>query len=195
MREDQHRYLDGFKYLWREQKNPIWVWNAIKTSVHNKHSLPNWVCDYLEECANQLLSSSAYTGDFARKLPRMLGFNLKSGPKHPLKISARMLKNEQFAMRFAKHILNGKRPSDARSNAANECGGRWLEADDKTFQTALRQHFKLKRVPKTGSAWKTIVIQWMTMNPLYHSRYPDLPALNVIFEQLAAIPRDSSVTK
>lgn len=137
MRKNRYQYLDGLERLWREQKNPIWVWIAIKTSRYNTHSFPNWACNYLEECADQLLSSSAYTGDFARKLPRMLGFSPKSGPKHQLKISARMLKNEQFAMMFARHILNGKKPSDARKDAANESKGYWPEADDKTLQILL----------------------------------------------------------
>jgi hypothetical protein len=195
MLEDQHQYLDSLKQIWIEQKNPFWVWVAIKTSCHNKHSLPNWACDYLEDCADQLLSPKAFSGDFARKLPRMFGFSLKSGPRHPRKISARMLENERFAMAFAKHILNEEKPSDARTSAANECEGRWPAADDKTLQAALRDHFKLERAPRIGRAWKKIIIRWLIDNPLYRERYPDLPMINVLVEKLAAISRDSSVTQ
>ena len=195
MREDQHRYLNELKQFWNEQKNPLWVWVAIKTSCQNKHALPKWVCDYLEECAERLLSPKSFTRDFARNLPRMLGFIPKSGPKHQLKVSARMLKNEKFAMSFAKHILSGKKPSDARNDAANDCGDRWQEADDKTLQAALRDHFDEKRLPATRRGWEPIIIKWMLGNPLYHERYPDLPMINVLFEKLAAIFRDSSLTK
>jgi hypothetical protein len=182
MLEDRHRYLNELKQFWNEQKNPLWVWVAIKTSCHNKHSLPKWVCDYLEECAEHLLSPKASTGDFARKLPRMLGFNPKSGPKHQLNVSARMLRNEKFAMAFAKHIVNGEKPSVARTNAANECEDHWPEADDKTLQAALREHFKLRRSPATRRAWQSVLIKWMIENPIYRSRYPNLPQINVLFE-------------
>jgi len=195
MLEDQDRYLNGFKSLWIEQKNPVWVWSAIKTSIRNHHSFPNWVCNYLEQCADQVLSPEASTHDFARKLPRMLGFTPTRGPKHQLKIGERMVRNERFAMKFAEHILNGKKPSDARGAAANECRGRWQKADDKTLQAALREHFKLKRAPVSKLVWQRIVIKWLVNNPLYFHKYPDLPPLNALFQKLAAIPRDSSVTQ
>ena len=194
MHATQQEYLDGPKALWIEQKNPYWVWVAVKTSIRNNDSLPDWVCKYLEEVADHLLSPDAASGDFARKLPRILGFHTKSGPNHPLKIRARMLRNEEFAMRFAKHILMGKTPKNARNDAANESGQYWQDADDKSLQTALREHFKLNRAPVSTPSWQSIVIRWIFDNPLALARYRDLPPLNELFEKLAAISRDSSVS-
>jgi len=146
---DDTQYLNGARDLWLEQSNPFWVWVAIKTSIRNDHAMPQWVCEYLEKVADQLFSDNASAGDFARKLPSILGFRAKKGPKHPLKISKRMLKNEQFAMKFAKHIFAGKKPSIARQDAANELDQYWQDVDDKVLQTALRKYFKLDRLPSS----------------------------------------------
>jgi hypothetical protein len=154
---NQHHYLEGVKALWIEQKNPYWVWVAIKTSIRNDEPFPDWVCEYLEQVADQLLARGAASGDFARKLPQILGFRSKSGPKHPLKIGRRMLRNEEYAMKFAKHILMGKTPKNARNDAANESDRYWREADDKTLQAALREHFKLRRAPSGNRVWQPIV--------------------------------------
>ena len=193
MRANQHHYLEGVKTLWIEQKNPYWIWVAIKTSIRNDEPFPDWVCEYLEQVADQLLATGAASGDFARKLPQILGFRSTSGPKHPLKIGRRMLRNEEYAMKFAKHILMGKTPKNARNDAANESDRYWREADDKTLQAALREHFKLRRAPSGNRVWQPIVIRWIFGNPLALDRYPDLPRLNVLFEKLAAISRNSSV--
>jgi len=190
---DYTRYLDGTRDLWLEQANPVWVWLAIKSSNHNKHPYPQWVCEYLEKMSDRLLADDVHGDDFARKLPSILGFRAKRGPKHPLTIFKRMLKNEQFAMKFAKHILAGKKPSTARQDAANECARYWQNADDKVLQAALREHFKLKRLPAGTLALQQIVLNWLIANPLYCKRYPDLPALQEIME-LAAISRNSTVT-
>jgi len=56
---DDTEYLNSTKALWFEQGNPIWVWLAIKSCSHNKHPYPQWVCDYLEKTAEQLLSDGA----------------------------------------------------------------------------------------------------------------------------------------
>jgi len=125
----------------------------------------------------------------------MLGFDPKAGPGHQLKLTARMLRNEKFAMKFAKHILFGKKPSDARIDAANELDKSWHDADDKTLQTVLRMHFKLKRMPVSNLGWRNIVLRWMIENPLYSERYRDLPPLTNVFESLASISRDSSVSR
>ena len=92
MRDDTD-YLNSTKALWLEQGNPIWLWLAIKSSSHNKHPYPQWVCEYLEKTADHLLSDDVHVGDFARKLPSILGFQAKRGPQHPLKIFKRMLQN------------------------------------------------------------------------------------------------------
>jgi len=193
LRANQHHYLEGVKALWTEQKNPFWIWVAIKTSIRNDEPFPDWVCEYLEQVADQLLATGAASGDFARKLPQILGLRSKSGPKHPLKIGRRMLRNEEYAMKFAKHILMGKTPKNARNDAANESDRYWREADDKPLQAALREHFKLRRAPSGNRAWQLIVIRWIFANPLAFERYADLPNLNALIEKLAAISRDSSV--
>ena len=190
---DDIDYLNSIKALWLEQGNPIWPWVAIKSSSHNKHPYPQWVCDYLEKTAEQLLSDNARGGDFARKLPSILGFQTKRGPKHPLKIAKRMLKIEKFAMKFAKHILAGTKPSIARKDAASECDRYWGDVDDKVLQAALREHFGLKRLPTSILTLQQIVLNWLIANPLYSPRYPDLPAFQKLFE-LAAISRNSTVS-
>src|SRR5262249_2311038 len=103
------------------------------------------------------------------------------------------LRNEEYAMKFAKHILMGKTPKNARNDAANESNRYWREADDKTLQGALREHFKLRRAPSSNRAWQPIVIRWIFANPRALDRYPELPHLKARFEKLAAISRDSSV--
>ena len=193
MREDAD-YLNSAKALWLEQGNPIWLWLAIQSSSHNKHPYPLWVCEYLEKAADRLLSDDVHGGDFARKLPSILGFQAKRGPRHPLKIVKRMLKIEQFAIKFAKHILAGKKPSDAREHAANEFDRYWQDVDDKVLQTALREHFKLKRLPASTLAWQRIVLQWLFDNPHSYERYPDLPRITNRLVELAAISRNSAVT-
>ena len=193
MRENAD-YLNSTKALWLEQGNPVWLWLAIQSSSHNKHPYPQWVCDYLGKTAEQLLSKEARGGDFARKLPSILGFQTKRGPRHPLKVFKRMLKNEQFAVKFVKHILAGKKPSVARQDAANECDHYWQNADDRTLQTALRQHFKLKRLPASTIDWQRIVLQWLFDNPHSYERYPDLPPITNRLVELAAISRNSTVS-
>jgi hypothetical protein len=193
MRDDAD-YLNSTKLLWEEQGNPIWVWLAIKTSIQNEHPVPQWVCEYLEKIADHFLSDHPRIGDFSRKLPSILGFQTKRGPKHPLKIFKRMRKNEQFAMKFAKHILAGNKPSTARKDAANECGKDWRDVDDKVLQATLREHFKLKRLPASTIDWQRIVLQWLFDNPHSYKRYPDLPRITNRLAELAAISRNCAVT-
>jgi hypothetical protein len=76
MRED-FDYLDSTKALWLEQGNPLWVWLAIKSSIHNEHPFPQWVCEYLDKIADRFLANDVQGGDFARKLPSILGFRAK----------------------------------------------------------------------------------------------------------------------
>ncbi|MGC2824296.1 MAG: hypothetical protein WA322_08695 [Pseudolabrys sp.] len=71
---DDTEYLNAIRTLWLEQKNPVWPWLAVKTSIQNKHPVPQWVSEYLEKTAEQLLSEEIHVGDFARKLPAILGF-------------------------------------------------------------------------------------------------------------------------
>ncbi len=187
-------YLNSTKALWLEQGNPIWQWLAIQSSSHNKHPYPQWVCEYLGKAADRLLSGDVHGGDFARKLPAILGFQAKRGPRHPLKAFKRMLKIEQFAMKFAKHILAGTKPSIARKDAACECDRYWGDVDDKVLQGALREHFGLKRLPTSTLTLQQIVLNWLIANPLYSVRYPDLPAFQKLLE-LAAISRNSAVSR
>jgi hypothetical protein len=195
MRDDT-QYLNGPRDLWLDQGNPIWAWLTIKTCILNDQLMPQWVCEYLEEIADQLLSdTNARVDDFARKLPSILGFQAKKGPQHPLKICKRMLKIEQFAMKFAKHILAGNKPSLARKDAANECDQYWQNAGDKVLQTALREHFKLKRLPASTLAWQGIVLRWLFDNPHSYERSPDLPPLTNRLVELAAISRNSAVSR
>src|SRR5262249_27826087 len=81
---NQHHYLEGVKALWIEQRNPYWIWVAIQTSIRNDEPFPDWVCEYLEQVADQLLATPAASSDCSRKSRQFLAFNPKSGPKHSL---------------------------------------------------------------------------------------------------------------
>ena len=46
---DDTEYLNAIRTLWLEQKNPVWPWLTVKTSIQNKHPVPQWVSEYLEK--------------------------------------------------------------------------------------------------------------------------------------------------
>jgi hypothetical protein len=83
MHANQLHYLEGVKALWIEQKNPYWMWVAIKTSIRNDEPFPDWVCEYLEQVADQLLAAGAASGDFARKITTDSGISIKVGTETP----------------------------------------------------------------------------------------------------------------
>ena len=193
MLDKSHGYLNALRLLWIEDANPLWPIAAIASSYQNQHTLPNWVMEYLGPCAERMLAPESAKGDFARNMPRIFGFSPKAGPRHQLRAAKRMLHNEEFAMKFARHILLGKEPSDARADAANELEGEWKETDDKVLQKAAREHFRPECSPRKTVHWQAIVIIWLIQNPLYQIRYPYLPRLDALIPQMEAISRDPSV--
>jgi hypothetical protein len=181
--------LNGLRELWSADKNPLWVWVAISTCVEHDHSFPDWVTKYLGQVANRLLSEDALRAKDVREiLPGVFGFKSKRGPHHRLRAGKDMRQAEEFAMRFAILIMDGKTPVEARAGACDERE----TPEDTTLQRRLRKYFKLQeKAPSDNAGWRKIIILWMMKNWNYRTQYPELPPLTteLINEVIDELPR------
>jgi len=161
--------VDGAREQWKRTNDPRWVWRAIHDRIHRQEALPDWVLDYLDKCAVSIENMKG--GDHARKLHRILKFSSTSGRKRD---SAIDLRDEQFAMAFAKEILRGASPVAARGNASAKVDGRQGK-DDKELRQRLKKFFELKKLPAAKEQWKLEIRLWLLCHCwLVIDQYPDL---------------------
>jgi hypothetical protein len=176
----KHKFRDAFA----EDRNPFWVWTEIAHCIQDKEAFPEWVLRYLDDCARRMIGPDRRTSSDTRELlPHIFGFELTGGRGQPLKIIDEIGDKELLAMAFARAILEGKSPKEARDYALNTLAGGKDDMDDTTVLDHLKKFFKMKHAPRGNLAWKKIVVSYFLQDPAYvFSGRFDLPDMAKLLE-------------
>jgi hypothetical protein len=125
---------------WEQTHNPYFAWKAIEYCTQRKIDYPDWVRDYLAECAQRMVSASAAeTSDVRKVLPRIMGFPSKRGPGNPLKPERKEDQYFDAALCFMGEIAKGSSPSMAVQTAFETLDPK---VADKMDHRTLRSHIK-----------------------------------------------------
>jgi hypothetical protein len=147
---------------WEQSHNPYFAWKAIQYCTQRKIDFPDWVRDYLAECAQRMVSPSAAEASDVRKvLPRIMGFASKRGPGTPLRPEGKEDQYFDAALCFAREIAKGASPTVAIQTAFETLAP---EVADKMDHRTLRSHIK-KFFEATGSLrtwedWRDAILAW-----------------------------------
>jgi hypothetical protein len=144
------------KSEWEKSKNPAYVWRGISVCSHAKIAFPNWVSQYLAECAERMLSAgTSKTSDLRAILPRVLGFPKKRGRGNQLKPPDEHLKHFDPAIAFGMEIANGAKPSDALRTAFDHLNSKSADKmDDKTLLSHIKKFYGVKSAPRNNAEWR-----------------------------------------
>ncbi len=146
-------------YAWEDSKNPYYVWEVIYCCAKHQMPLPDWVLDYLANCASRMMSDEAKQSHDVRKaLPSILGFPTKKGPGNLLDpASDEPEEIPTFALRFAIELERGHTPIRAMRNATVVLPASEAERDEKTLWTWLKKYYGLTNVSRiTAAEWKFV---------------------------------------
>ena len=176
--------LEGFRDAFARSHNPFWAWAAIEICAKNGLDFPPWLRAYLSACAKRMQSADALQAkDLRTVLPGILGFD-KPGPGQSLRANVEARKSERFALTFARELLAGKTPAEARKDASLEIDGP-NGPDDKTLQRRLKRFFEPNPAPRDPERWRRVVAEWLLKNPSCCSRYPGLPEPSKLWAYLS----------
>jgi hypothetical protein len=134
---------------------PYFAWWAIRICIKHKRQFPDWITDYLGECADRMLSDDAKRISDARKtLLWIFGFpKNRPGPGGLFKPGIEVLK-DQFAVNFALRLHGGE---DDPVKARGDAGDEFLPGtEDRTLQRYLLEVFQLKKMPSTYDQWMAV---------------------------------------
>jgi hypothetical protein len=153
-------------------RSPYFAWEAIRICIRQKRPFPDWVTDYLGQCADRMcaerMQSERAKRDVRETFQWIFDFpKKKPGPGGLFDQHEGLLKDVMkggFALLFAMQIHNGEQNLvRARRNAGDEVdevfglisGGKTI--DDKMLQRILLEQFQLKRLPLTADEWKPLI--------------------------------------
>lgn len=157
--------LRAAHFFWQDTHSPVYAWWAIEIcACGDSHiEFPDWVREYLAECAQRMLSpDSAVQSDLRKVLPRIMGFPPKRGRGNPLDLGKR--EADQFAipaMKFAIEIEKGAKPTAALRTAFEFLNAEVADRmDEKTFLSHIKKHFDMRTAPRTNAEWKLAIQGW-----------------------------------
>jgi hypothetical protein len=143
------------------KRSRYFTWQVIRTCVRLKKPFPDWVTDYLGQCAERMCAErfqSKRAGDVRERFQWIFEFpKNKPGPGGLFDQDSSLLKEVEkftFAVNFALRLHLGADPVEARGNAGSEI---WPDADDRTLQRYLREQFRLKKLPRTFDEWMPVI--------------------------------------
>ena len=165
---DLDKTLTAFQKL-AAKRGPVFTWQMIGTCVKYKKQFPDWVINYLAQCAERMCdgrmqSERAKRADDVGKMFQWI-FDFpkkKPGPGELLDAGGELLKETckaAFAFHFALKLHQGEDPIQARRNAGDEWFGIIGDetVDDRTLQRYLREQFQLKKLPRTAEEWMPVI--------------------------------------
>jgi hypothetical protein len=155
--------LTACRLQWKETDNPIYVWQAINFCTSKNVGFPDWVCQYLAECAERMLSpDAAKASDLRKVLPQIMGFPRKRGRGNPLEPDGNEQQYMLAASKFAREIANGAKPTVALRSAFERLDKKMPDRnDDKTLQSHIKKYFGISHAPRTNAEWKRAIDAWM----------------------------------
>jgi hypothetical protein len=133
----------------------------VSFCAETKCAFPDWVTDYLVDCAARMPPVGAEGADMRKILPSALGFPAKRGPKKladfprdELAIVERLF----LANVFAYAIGQGCSPARAAVEAASPLGPDYADRDERTLQALVANYFGVLEVPQSGAAWQRALL-------------------------------------
>jgi hypothetical protein len=145
-------------------RSPVFAWQAIQGCIRHKRPFPDWVTNYLGQCAERMCDGrmqaerAKRADDVGKTLQWIFDFpKKKPGPGGLFDPNGELLKELGkgiFALNFAIRLHQGEDPVEARGNAGNEF---FPDKDDKTLQRYLREEFRLKKLPRTIEEWIPVI--------------------------------------
>jgi hypothetical protein len=157
--DDLNKALAMYQKL-AANRGPFFTWMMIGTCIEHKKQFPDWVINYLAQCAERMCNGrmqserAKRTDDVGKMFLWIFGFpKKKPGPGGLLDPDDELLKEAQkgaFALNFIIRLWQGEDPVQARGNAGNEF---FPAKDDKTLQRYLREQLRLKKLPRTIDEW------------------------------------------
>jgi hypothetical protein len=150
-----------------QNKHPVYAWAAIHRCIREKKQFPDWITDYLFQCADRMMfarHADERPRDVRKTLLRIFGFpEKKSGPGSlfdPRPVLP-YLKKVLFALHFAERLNQGEDPVTARGNAGNDAFRE--DVDDRTLQRYLLEVFGLTNLPSTSGEWKPLTDRYFDL--------------------------------
>jgi len=165
---DLDRVLRGLRQL--ATQSPVYAWQAIHRCIREKKQFPDWITDYLFQCADRMISArlsdeqprdvrktDEQPRDVRKTLQWIFGFpEKKRGPGSLFDPNPVLpyLNKVIFALQFAERLNQGEDPVTARGNAGNDTFRE--DVDDRTLQRYLLEVFGLASLPSTSEEWKPL---------------------------------------
>jgi hypothetical protein len=148
LKRDAEAMLPGMQLGLEEDGNPVWAWKALDLCFKSNTAFPDWLNNYLAQCAERMKSQRAKTASEVRDvLPWILGFDGMRARGNALDIDRHSYK-KAFALMFAVQLFKGDTPPEARLKACNQIFlGKDTNIDDRTLQRWLLEVFGLKKAP------------------------------------------------
>jgi hypothetical protein len=145
---------------WLRSGNPLFAWEAMRFCAETKCAFPDWVSEYLGDCANRM-PPDAKNLDVRKMLPSVLGFPRKRGPRKACSLGDDMAAAEQFLLAhvFAYAIEQGCSPTRATAEAASLLGRDYADRDERTLMALIARHFNLAKVPRSRAAWTQALLR------------------------------------
>jgi len=141
-------------------RGPVFTWQMIGTCIKHKKQFPDWVIDYLAQCAERMCDGRMQSerakraDDVGKTFQWIFDFpKKKPGPGGLFDPDDELLKEgakSAFALDFMMRVYQGEDSVQARGNAGNEF---FPDKEDKTLQRYLREQFQLKKLPRTIDEW------------------------------------------
>jgi hypothetical protein len=156
MLKDPRINLEASRRAWKDTKNPLFVWEAIKTCTDQKWHLPKWVSGYLAQVAKRMTAEAARKNPDLRKvLPSILGFpKKKRGPGRLLDPNSVPEDRAIFALKFLIKLKQGREPSQALAEACSEMDASFADnAGEETLWSWILEELCLTKKPRTKAEW------------------------------------------
>ncbi len=203
--EKMREYLRGFEEDWVRRRNPVDVWAAVAICRLHKVPFPNWVMDYLEECAKRVLEARTQrTRSGKEDLRIIFGFQQATGRGGYFRHARAKVAREMLAMAFAAAIFAGASPLDARRQAEQYMlmnRQKWYgpkHRDAKTLRSWFRSFYGVSEEPMGTAGWRTELVKWFSQEIevllFYADEHHNLPTIPHLTAEYAAVQGLASLT-
>jgi hypothetical protein len=150
--------IDRLHDHWNKNADPLAVWDAIAACTEQERPLPNWVIDYLRECAQRMTQAE---GDFRKALPKIMAFAGKHGPHARCDDDERTADRFVFACMFC-YWLGSDTGCNSLEQALEEARQvlRPEDAalDDLTLLRWIAKDFGLPTPPRSLEGWRKAIL-------------------------------------
>ena len=158
--------LPVLRSKWRWTGDPLYAWEAARFCTETKCAFPDWLTDYLAECAARMPRPGTKV-DMRKKLPSALGFLAKRGTKKSFDRPGDARRRSEYMLLtqvFAFAIGQGCSPSQAVAEAVSLLGPDYVDRDQRTLLKLIARHYGFSEVPSSAVAWQRALLA-ITMTP------------------------------